>query len=160
MNIRRAVFETNSSSSHSITIVGGTYRPDRLHAEDGVVTIYGGKFGWGVEQFNDAATKASYCLVYAHGPEIDLELDGKTGESIETRREPTHPELLERLRQVIASETGCEVEFNMRGGYIDHQSNGEYGTPGVCAEAFKTDETLRDFIFNPKSRLLIDNDNH
>lgn len=151
--IRRGVFETNSSSSHSITIVGGNYQADKIPLEDGVCRIYGGEFGWGFDQFNDAATKASYCLVYAFG---DTSGDG------DGEQEPMYPEKLETLRSVVAKEMGVEVEFEMGGwNYIDHQSCENSDWRQATAEtAFASEQALRDFIFNPASELLIDNDNH
>lgn len=140
--IRRGVFETNSSSSHSISISGGNYTPDTLMVANGVCRIYPGEFGWEEESYRDAATKASYCLTHAKqcGDERSLDM----------------------LRDVIARETGAAVEFCKADsdwhewGYIDHQSI-EYGVP---QEAFASADALRDFIFNPASVLRTDNDNH
>lgn len=150
---RHSVFETNSSSSHSISIVGGNYRPDKIPLEDGICRVYGGEFGWGIDQYNDAATKASYCLVYAFG---DTWNDG------DGDRAPVYPEKLETLRAVIAKQTGAEVVFDMSGyNYIDHQSRENDDWRKATAEtAFASEQALRDFIFNPASELLIDNDNH
>ena len=151
--VRHGVFETNSSSSHSISIVGGTYKPDTIPVIDGICRIYGGEFGWGIEQYNDAATKASYCLVFAYGDSDFSDPHVKSA--------PLYPELLEMLRAVVAERVGAPVEFDMDGWYyIDHQSRDRRyrDTPGD--EAFSSPESLRDFIFNPASELLIDHDNH
>ena len=147
--IRRAMFETNSSSTHSITI-DRKWPPSKMgkiHVEpDGVCYVYPGEFGWGVEEFRDAAAKASYCYTFA--TTVAAEEEGKA--------------LLDRLAKLIREQTGCsEVKFCVlrregeeNRGYIDHQSK------DVAREAFENDETLRDFIFNPDSILRIDNDNH
>jgi hypothetical protein len=67
------------------------------------------------------------------------------------------------LIDVLKQATGCEVEFvpdpkteswDYEWGYIDHQSS------DVCNEAFESDTTLRDFIFNPASYVRTDNGNH
>lgn len=139
---RAAIFETNSSSTHSISIEGGSYSPDVFPLDAGVCKVHPGEFGWDVARFTDAASKASYCLTYVKG------LGGR-GDA-ETQM----------LRDVLKAETGCEVEFVLDGdachkwGYIDHQSSGE------CMRAFESEDTLRDFIFNPHSVLVTDNDNH
>lgn len=65
--IRQSAFETNSSSSHSITISYGDYTPDKLYVENGVLEIYTGEFGWEHEDYYDAATKAAYCLTWLKG---------------------------------------------------------------------------------------------
>ena len=64
------------------------------------------------------------------------------------------------LTEVLKEETGAsKVEYRQSDdqyylyGYIDHQSH------EVCEGAFKNKETLRNFIFNPKSYLHTDNDN-
>jgi hypothetical protein len=137
---RIGVFETNSSSTHSIAISDKDCVLDTLSVVDGVCTIYSGEFGWEIETYYDAASKASYCLTWAkeYGDE-------------------THEDMLKRA--VSTQMGGVQVEFEPSGGlydwgYIDHQSS------DVCNEAFGSDVSLRNFIFNPNSVLVTDNDNH
>ena len=141
-NIRHNVFETNSSSSHSISIseecdgVLDTIEQD----EDGYIVLTGGEFGWAWERFNDALTKANYCAIYA-----------KLYDS-------SH---LHMLEEVISEHTGARgvvvsIDTDWHGdyhSYIDHES--------VCvpAEAFSSKATLKNFIFNPKSYMFTGNDN-
>lgn len=150
--VRRGVFETNSSSSHVLSIGWGEFGADRIPLDDGVCRIYPGEFGWGYERYQDAASKASYCLTYAMGG-----YDGAKKNAAQ----------LEMLRRVVSVSVDAPVEFcpheKMRDwdyewGYIDHQSN--KGEGDYCAVAFESDEALRAFIFNPASVLIIDNDNH
>lgn len=131
---RNGVFETNSSSSHSITIVSGDYIVDRLGvSQDGICTIHSGEFGWEQETYQDSPTKAAYCATFARN----------------------RPECLEILRRVVGQELGCTVVFeNLDDGYIDHQSD------DIAEQAFESEKALRDFIFNPASVLETDNDNH
>lgn len=142
--IRKNVFETNSSSTHSISFDENSFIPTELPVYDGQVTIYTGEFGWEVESYTDPATKASYALVHAQN----------------------HPELLDMLREAIqwGVGDGVEVIFDLDedntdpwstvNGYIDHQSH------GVCDDAFASKETLYRFIFDPNTVLYTDNDNH
>lgn len=137
--IRRNVFETNSSSTHSISIADNlegiydTIIPD----EDGNVILQGGKFGWEVARYNDALTKANYCA-------IDNLYDDEN---------------IELLVKVIKEQTNCNeviLSFSLDGwnySYIDHQSR------GTSLDAFESENTLREFIFNPNSVLYTDNDN-
>ena len=141
---RKSMWETNSSSTHSIVITpqkeGKTL--DDLCVENGVCSIFPGEFGWGIEEYDDAQTKASYCFTWAK----------EYGNN-------TH---LEMLCSVIKKQTGADkVEFipmstdkYYKWGYIDHQSN------HVCGDVFESDDKLRDFIFSHFSILRIDNDNH
>lgn len=131
-NIRRGVFETNSSSSHSISIANSdgildTIMPD----ENGNIVLTVGEFGWDWERINDSLTKANYCAV-------DVQND---------------PDKLRMLRDVIMDHTGCsDVIFQIEG-YIDHKSIGN------SSEAFVSYATLKNCIFNPNSYIFTGNDN-
>jgi len=134
--IRQKVFETNSSSSHSISISDiddGLY-DTIIPNENGDIVLTGGEFGWEWLKFNSALTKANYCAV-----------DQATN--------PIHKQMLE---EVLKKQTGCnEVLFNYEenGSYIDHDSTGTAGN------AFVSKEVLRNFIFNKRSWLFTGNDN-
>lgn len=137
--VRNSVFETNSSSTHSINIDKSGLRNSTLAISDGVCRIFGGEFGWEVENYCDASSKAAYCYTYAAG-----NYGGKG-----------KPELLEMLKEAIEEHTGAKVEFmESEHVYIDHQS--DY----ICAPAFADKETLKQFIFCSGSQLHTDNDNH
>jgi hypothetical protein len=162
--VRRSVFETNSSSTHSISIASGAETLDTLPVEyDGVCRIFPGEFGWGVETHTDAATKASYALTWAMSCEDYHVWSAAGGRSEETVG--NKEEALAMLREVIQEATGCREVVFVGGeegdddpwGYIDHQSIEGDGGPGK--QAFATKQTLRDFIFKPASQLHICNDN-
>lgn len=128
--IRKSVFETNSSSSHSISLatedkefVLDTIYPD----QDGRIFLTGGEFGWEWFKHNDALTKANY----AAQDSINMEL----------------------LVEVIKEQTGATevIIMDTSNGYIDHDSVGT--TPG------SDKESLRNFIFNKNSWLFGGNDN-
>jgi len=136
---RIGVFETNSSSCHSLVIHSGGELNQRLPMTAGVCTIYPGEFGWGPERFTDAPTKASYLYVYAQDK----------------------PDKLEMLRRAIQNQMNAQDVVFVRTesdewpvGYIDHQSADR------AEKAFELEDSLKRFIFDPKSELIIDNDNH
>lgn len=131
--IRKGVFETNSSSSHSISIatedkefVLDTLYPD----QNGIITVEGDDYGWEWFKHNDAETKASYAAQSFANDDNQLEL----------------------LKEVIIEQTGAEdVKFvGLQDGYVDHDS---YGV------APKSKHELRNFIFNKNSWLFGGNDN-
>jgi len=145
-NIRHSVFETNSSSSHSLSIsedsdgVLDTIIPD----DTGSITLTGGEFGWGYESYNDPMSKANYLAVFAD----------------------KNADMTEMLIKVLKSHTGAKSiifdfsteDYNhINYSYIDHQSSMNEGGDGL--RAFKSMKVMKDFIFNPKSELIIDNDN-
>lgn len=138
--IRQSVFETNSSSAHSISLgkdTGKQFLLDTLYPDQyGVITIEGGEFGWDWFKANDAYTKAQYAAVASMNDE----------------------NFRETLIQVIKDQTGCEAvifycssdQEDPNWSYIDHES---YGT---CPTSYGE---LKDFIFNKNSWLFGGNDN-
>ena len=138
--IRHGVFETNSSSSHSISIARGAKIYETLKVDIyGCVRIKPGEFGWDEERFYEPEDKASYAMAYA-------------------AKQP-NGDCLEMLGDVIKEHTGCKTvlfgEDECRNfGYIDHQSD------DVCMDAFASKEALKEFLFNPESYVETDNDNH
>lgn len=139
--IRQGVFETNSSSMHSIHIASNakTYNTI-IPNQDGMIVLNGGEFGWEEETYHDSLTKANYCAVDT----IDNDA------------------LRERLTSVLKAHTGArEIVYNIvhdwnedNNSYIDHQSI------GTSHDAFLSEQMLKEFIFNPMSYLRTDNDNH
>lgn len=145
VKIRKGVWETNSSSSHSLSIADDS-KPfimdtSLLPDQHGKIRLTGGEFGWEWAKYNDAETKANYLAVFCADQD----------------------DFKERLINVIKQQTGCtEVDFlfskdytKSNWSYIDHQAL-EDATPNG---AFETDETLRNFIFNRNSWLFTGNDN-
>lgn len=138
--IRQSVFETNSSSAHSISLGKDTGKQFLLETiypdQNGIITLTGGEFGWEWFKENDAFEKANYAAVASMNNDL----------------------FRETLIQVIKDQTGCEAiifdfsdEYN--GGdwsYIDHDST------DVCPRDY---DSLKDFIFNKNSWLFGGNDN-
>jgi hypothetical protein len=145
-NIRNGVFETNSSSTHSISISSNSdgILETLPVSKKGFVHLSGGEFGWEERQYNDAETKANYCAV----------------DTMDARF--MHHRAL--LIKVICEHTGAKgVSFDFTNdyenkkfpqAYIDHQSC------GTSHSAFVTEASLKQFIFDRSSTLTTDNDNH
>lgn len=127
--VRQQVFETNSSSTHSISVCSDikNYIFDILCPnDDGQIELDGGEFGWEWEEYNDAHTKANY---------LSLQYQNK--------------EELQLLTLEIMEQTGAnEIIYNFNG-YIDHQSN----------DVYPENHEIKDFIFNRNSILRTGNDN-
>lgn len=135
INIRSKVFETNSSSTHSIAIADDTDGIlDTLIPDDnGVIVLSGGEFGWSWDKFNDAYTKANYCAVDA----------------------AKDPAKIRMLIDAIIQHTGAKkVSIN-----IDSNSDIDHQSVGTSAPTFADLDVLINFIFNPKSWLFTGNDN-
>ena len=135
--IRQGVFETNSSSTHSVSIpekINPLFTKNTLITDiDNNIILNGGEFGWEIQDYTDALTKANYMAVAARWDDNDTQL----------------------LIEVIKEETLCnDVILNLEDSYIDHES------VGIAEFLFKSKEALRDFIFNTQCILHTDNDNH
>lgn len=148
--IRHGVFETNSSSTHSIAIDTRDYSPVTPHMDNGVLSATCGEFGWEQCVYTDFDTKLSYLLTW-----VFREYDKEISEDV-YRDNDCFQEIERVLKENIAGFDKLVV--NSTGdnyyayGYIDHQSCPETPMDGM--------ENIKDFLFNPKSILVTDNDNH
>jgi hypothetical protein len=133
--IRKRTFETNSSSCHSFTRdwTDSVNLTTIIPPDD--TTIYvglSGCYGWGRDEFTDPETKLDYICMQFFGDE----------------------EMLSEIKQIVETHTGYKVEISDQvDGYIDHQS------VGILNSLRSDSEAIRNFIFNPAWKLIIDNDN-
>lgn len=132
--IRIGCFETNSSSSHSISIcdkylVYGSLYPN----ENGVIIIPAVEFGWEHEKYNDPETKAAYAFLDSYKHDL--------------------------IKEVITEHTGAEEIKILDGGYIDHQSTGTFSCK-LTNDIAEDKKIIKNFIFNKNSWLFTSNDNH
>ena len=146
--LRKSVFETNSSSSHSISIDStGAIDTSLIPDDNGVLILGYGcnvEFGWEQEEYNDAETKAVYSYLQAAASDNE--------------------KYTTMLYDVIMKQTAAkEVIFAVgtqygddNYGYIDHQS----AIYEAGYEPFDSEAKLRDFIFKRGSYIETDNDNH
>jgi hypothetical protein len=183
--IRKNVFETNSSSMHSLVISEG-FTSGRNNSFDFDFLTFG-EFGWGYEELSLPVDKASYVLTY-------IQYTMGKGEGTYDREFPSYSGFLNRedyqeavteyykklfdavvnsdhcvwLLEMIKKETGkkaeilpCDDYYPL--GYIDHQSLypsifAENGYWSEDKETFK--ENMKNIIFDNKFKIVIDNDNH
>jgi len=169
--IRTGVFETNSSSCHSLSISDDIKLFDTIYPnEEGNILLNGGEFGWEEGIYIDAITKANYVAVMILLLESAKETFNER-ENKESFNDYTLPPFADKnyeicknnFEEVIKEQTGanliynCSLDFNNENwSYIDHQSF-------ECkedAEWLLSKEQIRNFIFNPNSILITDNDNH
>ena len=177
--IRRGVFETNSSSTHSVSIIGRdkdthAIEPSDVPETDDLVVderynkvlSHFGEFGWGPEVYNSPAVKLSYLLTMV------AETDAR---NIKYPNEYFNTEGFKMINDVIANRCNCDgvfIDDDIRiasyesdpnttwidiDGYIDHQS---YGINWTLKDFLSTyDVTVEEFIFDKNCILFISNDN-
>lgn len=146
--IRNSVFETNSSSCHSISIGESDVYDSVTPDENGVIKLEPMEFGWEQERYNDPYTKMVYLWIYINDWCSDVE-----------------DEFMETFQRVVCNHTGASSVIMVpdeskpewyRNGYIDHQSveSNDYH------HLFYDDKLLKQFLFDSDSWLETDNDNH
>lgn len=163
--IRRGVFETNSSSMHSLTVrkqgLNSTLPVDGL--ENKVITHFG-EFGWGYDRYTDPENKLSYLVtmvVETHGNCYSMDELYKTEDFQKINdvvAEYCHCDgvLIDGRLEQAASWDGTKLyDWNEHDGYIDHQS-----VEGIDSLLKSYDCTIEEFIFDKGIELIIDNDNY
>lgn len=149
--IRLNIFETNSSSTHSITMYGR----NNFVKPTSTIFVHFGEFGWEVETFRDWHDKLSYVLTaiqyHIHIPQDQITkktiLESKYGKW-----------LLEMIKDYCGMEvivSDCGGYFSV--GYIDHESVYVLEWPET-ENVWK--ESMKNFIFNTRYILHTDNDNY
>lgn len=167
--IRRGVFETNSSSTHSLTIKNGNLNDSNLHIDyDNMLEVDFGEFGWEVCNYSDQYTKLQYILTMCACTE---------GRKCITPEEFYETDGFKSISSAIASYCHCDgirvredcirtshwdycnedyLDFD---GYIDHQSVEDYSSVADFLEQNNI-SSVEDFIFNDGIIVHTDNDNY
>lgn len=156
--IRRSVFETNSSSTHSFTY-GNTNNNLVANDEDGCVHTDLGEFGWEVETYYDSATKLAYILLAAAnftGHSFWYFGDKGFDNMLESFKET---EEYKRIEDAVRSHMECAgiVIDDKSEGYIDHQSLEQGSFDSWLYDTGAS--SVEDFIFG-NVVLHTDNDNY
>lgn len=167
--MRKNVFETNSSSTHSVSVVNGELEDICLHIKnDGYVHVRFGEFGWETESYTDPYDKLQYVVTML------VETEGRNIVSADELFETNGFKL---INDAVADYCDCNgiwidsdmstknYEYNGQKyfyvdheGYIDHQSFESYKTVQDFLDDYGVDIT--NFIFNDGVIVHTDNDNH
>lgn len=158
INVRRGVFETNSSSMHSFHITG----KDRYVDADMERVMFGGaiqngelrlgcddlEYGWGYDEVHSFKGKLGYILAtyYQKFKQDDDKMDEFLNDVIYPIVKKVHPDFDELV---------MDGDPYYKYGYIDHQSYGE-----IFDFLREQDISIEEFLLNTKYYIVIDNDNH
>lgn len=153
--IRRNVFETNSSSTHSITIRHDELEQNymKIH-DDGYIHTQLREFGWEIEDYESQEDRLSYLLTM---------LAEKNGLSTWLRTcetdELMNTQDFKRISKEIGEYADCSgVIVDPSEGYIDHQSHEDYQTFQEFLDEYGTDAV--EFVYGRGNIVHTDNDNH
>lgn len=158
IQIRKGVFETNSSSMHSITFSGKELEENKMAIDyDGYIHATFGEFGWEVESYYDQGTKLSYLLTMAmHLNDFYVWCCRSTEDAEREIEEFMQTEDFKRISDAVGEYAHCNgIIIDYGEGYIDHQSR-EYG----CLDEFLYDcgTDIINFVFGD-AVVHTDNDN-
>lgn len=146
INIRKGLFETNSSSTHAICIGKSN---DNLQIPKHL-RFSVGEFGWETEFYYDTTSKASYLYTA-----LLHTCDAILGDSVEN--------IKNHIYELLGS-VGCDCEFILPtigeygwldDGYIDHVDE----TIDFVKRVINNDKALLRFLFSPDSFIVTGNDN-
>ena len=150
--VRKSVFETNSSSSHSLTLAKGDLVGQPFSSEVlriGTLMLEKGEFGWGWRRFYETDEKVQYLFTQLFRDDIPQ------GDAAAVTAELRGSEpRFDMLCRVIKDHTGLEVQVVPGSeGYVDHES------VSVGMELFRSENDLKQFLFSPESCIETGNDN-
>lgn len=145
--VRTGVFETNSSSCHTVSVGNsGVYKGITPNV-DGSIMLEPMEFGWEQETHDSPEARLNYVMLYIRDYSKDKEVFQKL------------------LEGVVFEHTGATSLGFVNSekppiwgdaGYIDHQS----AEDGMLDHLFGDAQRLKDFIFDRTSYIKTDNDNH
>ena len=148
--IRKSVFETNSSSVHAICISKNTdiyryYVPTELH--------FGfGDFGWSFDKYDDIRTKASYLWTAICSLYVDLESVELIKDKIKDWIKSSYPNTDITFSMPTRDEKWNLLEFD---GYIDHADSTREFVDYVMDNPYN----LFNYLFDYDSFVATGNDN-
>ncbi|MFA6989755.1 MAG: hypothetical protein WC197_06780 [Candidatus Gastranaerophilaceae bacterium] len=183
--IRKSIFETNSSSTHSIIFSKENGIDQTIKSENGIIKIEVGEYGWDVDSFYYPQEKASYLATAIKNYYSDekrkilienfvnaiKEISGATdvfiipisGENkfnkmIEVAEKLRKQGLDIPLTKAVEITKEKEREEEEYWGYIDHQS-GPGEQPENWDEVLRDKESIKKFIFSSANYFTTGNDN-
>jgi hypothetical protein len=150
IQIRENVFETNSSSSHSLTITEGDILANNFPDEElitGQVTIPLKGFGREQVRLYKPSNKASYMLVDCLSEDFKDSMSESVSDNLREKILEDSPRAA-MIIQAIEDYTGCEVFVYNDDCYIDHQS------VGTSLQVGETPDAITHFLFSNSSITL------
>lgn len=179
--IRHRVFETNSSSTHSLSVSSKDAFVEMPYIKNKIIDVEFGEFGWGYERLNSLSDRLSYLITDLMSQVRDvynMEFDESKNKFLNYKY---YLWTQKAVKKYVGNNFRIDWDkakenkyYNF--GYIDHQSadthiigkrlNGSNIYVADILYDFWSDdedefiEKITGYIFNNKYTLIIDNDNH
>ena len=155
IQIRKNVFETNSSSCHSVSISKEVETNNNLQVIDGAVFCQADEFGWEIVDYNDAQTKLDYLITMSAATTVGTSYYNSE-DDCQLIEDFIETDEFKDIQECVREVTGCEnLIVNSLDGYIDHQSL----YTSMYSFLSENNLTIEQFIFG-NVILHTDNDNH
>lgn len=143
--VRKNVFETNSSSVHTLILAHGDTNVMKVKLE-----FEPGEYGWGPETLTSCFERADYLWTFLYNA---------------FEKDPEKMETIKGKIQKILGEYGIECVFNAPKDwwcYIDHYTSWYNDSPedSIFYKMLDDENTLIDYLFNDNTKIYIDNDNN
>lgn len=160
--IRCGVFETNSSSTHSVSVKRnkGLQQNWMTVGKDGYIHASLGEFGWEIETYCEQPDKLSYLLTMAYmkNPPSVYSWSDEYSQPDDIKRFMKTDDF-KMISDEIAAYANCKgVMLDGIDGYIDHQSHDDYRTTQEFLDEYGVD--VIEFVYGRGVRVHTDNDNH
>ncbi len=154
--IRHSVFETNSSSVHSVTLKG-LKDIENLECLASPIRIVPGEYGWSGPDVSGTLEKIAYLAAMILDYKYNWDEKNQKSYSDKERLAMLEydPDWI-RIQAAVRDRLDKEVEIVIPEGhnfYVDHQSC-------MSLEDFLGNRSLEDFLFDPSVVVELDNDNH
>lgn len=155
--VRNNVFETNSSSTHSISISrrGSLEKSNLMIEYDGYIHTHLGEYGWEVRNYYTQADRLLYLVTMAWEKSDYCNEDDLRSAIDRFMETPEFREISDKVGK-YAECSGVLLEYE--DGYIDHQSHEDYGSLNDFLGQNEID--LVEFIFRSGVIVHTDNDNY
>lgn len=149
INIRKSLFETNSSSTHAICIAKSN---DNLNIPD-ELTFYAGEYGWENGVLDTTSERASYLYT------------ALLCKYVKYNEKPTSYEMenvKDNLYELLGN-YGCEATFVEpkvdEWGFYDYYIDHSWETEEFINKVMSSDKALLRYLFSPDSFVVTGNDN-
>lgn len=147
--VRRSVFETNSSSVHTLSIIKN---PEHLEIPEQVTIDTSAYFGWGRELFTDLNSKLSYIWLaiddFWYFRDIPYEETLK-------KREELHDTFKQKLLECGVKEINVIDSDSVTFNGIDHGDEAEEFIEAIFSDM----DLFKNFLFDNESYIYTTNDN-
>ena len=168
-------YVSNSSSASFIVITDtGGWTTPAANPDDAAYTLPSPdagelEFGWQTERYYDLSSKLNWCAIILRSKREQEKYDTSDETLKECVKNPWfRSSEMEKTFMKVCSDAGINVAMAWHrkdddlddyshDGYIDHQSN--VGETPENARMFRSEKTLRDFLFNDGSYIDCSNDN-